>query len=107
MGLGLYIVSEVMRVSHGRIVFPSGGDIDLPDQIDGAVIALQFLEPRMISQLASPSVCIIDDEENRIQTSDNRRALNTLYVSVVFTFWETSPWPASRASLYAPPARIS
>ncbi|BBB99007.1 sensor histidine kinase [Bradyrhizobium elkanii] len=44
MGLGLYIVSEVMRVSNGRIAFPSKGDIDLPDQIDGAVVALQFLE---------------------------------------------------------------
>jgi signal transduction histidine kinase len=46
MGLGLYIVSEVMRVSRGRIVFPSDGDVDLPDQIDGAVVALQFLEPQ-------------------------------------------------------------
>jgi signal transduction histidine kinase len=46
MGLGLYIVSEVMRVNKGRIVFPSEGDVDLPDQIDGAVVALQFLEPR-------------------------------------------------------------
>jgi signal transduction histidine kinase len=45
MGLGLYIVSEVMRVNHGRIVFPIDGDVDLPDQIDGAVVALQFLEP--------------------------------------------------------------
>jgi signal transduction histidine kinase len=44
MGLGLYIVSEVMRVSSGRIVFPNEGDIDLPDRIDGAVVALQFLE---------------------------------------------------------------
>ncbi len=45
MGLGLYIVSEVMRVSHGRVVFPGKGDIDIPDPIDGAVVALQFLEP--------------------------------------------------------------
>jgi signal transduction histidine kinase len=45
MGLGLYIVSEVMRVSKGRIVFPNKGDVDLPDQITGAVVALQFLEP--------------------------------------------------------------
>ena len=44
MGLGLYIVSEVMRVSHGHIVFPSRGDVQLPDEINGAVIALQFLE---------------------------------------------------------------
>jgi signal transduction histidine kinase len=44
MGLGLYIVNEVMRVNKGRIVFPRDGDVDLPDQIDGAVVALQFLE---------------------------------------------------------------
>jgi signal transduction histidine kinase len=44
MGLGLYIVSEVMRVNRGRIVFPSGGDVEVPDQISGAVVALQFLE---------------------------------------------------------------
>lgn len=44
MGLGLYIVSEVMRVNKGRLVFPADGDIDLPDGIDGAVVVLQFLE---------------------------------------------------------------
>lgn len=44
MGLGLYIVSEIMRVSQGRVVFPSKSDVDLPDQIKGAVVALQFLE---------------------------------------------------------------
>ena len=45
MGLGLYIVSEVMRVNKGRLVFPADGDISLPKEIDGAVVALQFLEP--------------------------------------------------------------
>ena len=44
MGLGLYVVSEVMRVNRGRLIFPADGDIDLPKQIDGAVVALQFLE---------------------------------------------------------------
>jgi len=44
MGLGLYIVSEVMRVNRGRIVFPGAGDVELPKQISGAVVALQFLE---------------------------------------------------------------
>jgi signal transduction histidine kinase len=44
MGLGLYIVSEVMRVNHGRLVFPEDGDIDLPRTIDGAVVAIQFSE---------------------------------------------------------------
>lgn len=44
MGLGLYVVSEVMRVNKGRLVFPADGDIELPKKIDGAVVALQFLE---------------------------------------------------------------
>lgn len=44
MGLGLYIVSEVMRVNHGRLTFPDTGDIDLPKGVDGAVVAIQFSE---------------------------------------------------------------
>lgn len=42
MGLGLYIVNEVMRVNKGRLVFPSPGDVELPELFDGAVVALQF-----------------------------------------------------------------
>ncbi|MGH8021832.1 MAG: ATP-binding protein [Opitutaceae bacterium] len=42
MGLGLYIVSEVMRVNKGRLVFPPSGDVYLPAGLDGAVVALQF-----------------------------------------------------------------
>jgi signal transduction histidine kinase len=45
MGLGLYIVSEVMRVNKGQLVFPANDDVDLPSGIDGAVVALQFQEP--------------------------------------------------------------
>ncbi|MEW6121711.1 MAG: ATP-binding protein [Pseudomonadota bacterium] len=44
MGLGLYIVSEVMSVNKGRLLFPAEGDLDLPEGIDGAVVALQFEE---------------------------------------------------------------
>lgn len=44
MGLGLYIVREVMRVTKGRLVFPEDGDVALPQKIDGAVVALQFQE---------------------------------------------------------------
>jgi len=44
MGLGLYIVSEVMRVNHGRLIFPDDGDVALPRNMDGAVVALQFPE---------------------------------------------------------------
>ena len=44
MGLGLYIVSEVMRVNNGRLIFPDDGDVELPDSITGAVVAIQFKE---------------------------------------------------------------
>jgi signal transduction histidine kinase len=42
MGLGLYIVNEVMQVNKGRLVFPPYGDAELPPEFDGAVVALQF-----------------------------------------------------------------
>lgn len=42
MGLGLYIVNEVMRVNKGRLIFPAHGDVELPPKLDGAVVALQF-----------------------------------------------------------------
>jgi signal transduction histidine kinase len=45
MGLGLYIVSEVMRVNQGQLIFPDDGDVELPAGIDGAVVALQFQVP--------------------------------------------------------------
>ena len=44
MGLGLYIVSEVMRVNNGRLIFPDEGDVELPDSITGAIVAIQFKE---------------------------------------------------------------
>jgi signal transduction histidine kinase len=43
MGLGLYIVGEVLRVNKGALVFPEDGAISLPNGIDGAVVGLQFL----------------------------------------------------------------
>ncbi|HEY0977682.1 MAG TPA: ATP-binding protein [Flavobacteriales bacterium] len=42
MGLGLYIVNEVMAANQGRLVFPAKGDINLPKEVTGAVVALQF-----------------------------------------------------------------
>jgi signal transduction histidine kinase len=50
MGLGLYLVNEVMTKllqgpSPGRVLFPSKGEITLPKVITGAVIALQFPNP--------------------------------------------------------------
>jgi signal transduction histidine kinase len=44
MGLGLYIASEVMRVNGGRLLFPADGELELPAEIDGAVVALQFMD---------------------------------------------------------------
>lgn len=44
MGLGLYIVSEVMRVNKGKLLFPDDDDVELPSKFDGAVVALQFSE---------------------------------------------------------------
>jgi C4-dicarboxylate-specific signal transduction histidine kinase len=44
MGLGLYIVSEVMRVTKGSLTFPEDGELDLPREVDGAIVALQFAE---------------------------------------------------------------
>lgn len=42
MGLGLYIVNEVMRVNKGKLEFPDPNELELPDEYDGAVVALQF-----------------------------------------------------------------
>lgn len=44
MGLGLHIASEVMKAQGGELVFPEKGDIDLPREFDGAVVALSFKE---------------------------------------------------------------
>jgi signal transduction histidine kinase len=42
MGLGLYVANEVMKAHEGQLVFPQKGDIKLPAQITGAVVALRF-----------------------------------------------------------------
>jgi signal transduction histidine kinase/anti-sigma regulatory factor (Ser/Thr protein kinase) len=42
MGLGLHLASEVMRAQGGQLVFPQPGDIDLPRDFSGAVVALRF-----------------------------------------------------------------
>lgn len=42
MGLGLYIVNEVMRVNKGRLYFPPDGEVEVPRKTDGAVVALVF-----------------------------------------------------------------
>lgn len=44
MGLGLHIASEVMKAQGGALVFPDKGDVDLPREFDGVVVALSFKE---------------------------------------------------------------
>ena len=42
MGLGLYLAADVMRLHEGKLLFPSRGDVALPREFKGAIIALQF-----------------------------------------------------------------
>ena len=42
MGLGLHLADQVMKVQGGRLEFPQLGDLALPEEFDGAVIALVF-----------------------------------------------------------------
>jgi len=42
MGLGLHLVSEIMKAQGGRLVFPEHGDVSCPPSFDGAVVALVF-----------------------------------------------------------------
>ena len=42
MGLGLHIVNEIMKVHRGKIKILEPGDIRLPKEINGAVLALIF-----------------------------------------------------------------
>jgi signal transduction histidine kinase len=46
MGLGLYYANLVMELSGGRLLFPEHGDVQLPQEFDGAVVALQFPEAK-------------------------------------------------------------
>jgi signal transduction histidine kinase len=42
MGLGLHIADQVMKAQGGRLTFPQKGDVELPHDMDGAVVALVF-----------------------------------------------------------------
>ena len=44
MGLGLYYVNLVMELSGGQLAFPQLGEVKLPEEFDGAVVALIFKE---------------------------------------------------------------
>lgn len=42
MGVGLYYTNMVMELNDGRLVFPEAADVDVPEEFDGAVLALVF-----------------------------------------------------------------
>ncbi len=44
MGLGLHLAEQVMIAQGGKLVFPSPGDLSLPEAFGGAVVALVFKE---------------------------------------------------------------
>ncbi len=41
-GLGLHLASEIMKNHGGQLVFPSRGDVKLPKELKGAIVALTF-----------------------------------------------------------------
>ena len=42
MGVGLYYTNMVMEINGGRLMFPDAADAGVPDEFDGAVLALVF-----------------------------------------------------------------
>ncbi|MBO6864177.1 MAG: sensor histidine kinase [Alphaproteobacteria bacterium] len=44
-GLGLYYASLVAQLCGGSLAFPSRDDLDLPDWVDGAIVAMVFPDP--------------------------------------------------------------
>ena len=46
MGVGLYYANMVMELNGGRLAFPDREDAGVPEEFDGAVIALIFAKPK-------------------------------------------------------------
>ena len=46
MGLGLYYATLAMELNGGSLAFPQPGEIEIPDDFDGAVVALIFKEEK-------------------------------------------------------------
>lgn len=46
MGLGLYYANLAMELNEGQLVFPQPGEIKVPNQYDGALVAMVFKESR-------------------------------------------------------------
>lgn len=44
MGMGLYYANMVMQMNDGELMFPQKGDADIPEEFDGAILALRFLD---------------------------------------------------------------
>ena len=44
MGMGLYYANMVMELNDGELMFPDHSETSLPDEFDGAIIALRFAE---------------------------------------------------------------
>lgn len=44
MGLGLYYANLAMELNGGQLAFPQPGEVELPEEFDGAVVALIFKE---------------------------------------------------------------
>lgn len=42
MGLGLYYANLVMQLNDGQLAFPNRDDVDVPEEFDGAVVAMVF-----------------------------------------------------------------
>ena len=42
MGLGLYYANLAMSLNDGELLFPSMDDFDIPDEFNGAVVAMAF-----------------------------------------------------------------
>ena len=46
MGLGLCYANLAMELNGGRLVFPHSGEVEIPSEFDGAVVALIFKEDK-------------------------------------------------------------
>jgi signal transduction histidine kinase len=46
MGVGLYYTNMVMDINQGSLIFPDAASADIPEEFDGAVLALVFDLPR-------------------------------------------------------------
>ena len=42
MGLGLYYANLAMELNGGQLAFPQPGEVELPREFDGAVVAMIF-----------------------------------------------------------------